>query len=335
MGMPKTLQDVLLRDALRSTGTSAKAWRDLIEAKLLDPAHRNETVKNYVISGEQYHRLKLISLARHEIDGRFTLGKLSFVLADRSQHWVPVVLLQNELRRKVSSYLGFVRRTLQRELGLSPQIAGVSEQQIYTAAKKLSRRLTKKVPQRKQIVAFSACYLFTTLILKMMYLRNPNPLNHAGTMKELLLHTGAVRHRDKGHIGFSFDQASQLANRFASTLSGLWLALSLDDSINILSASMHRVSDTDFRLALNADIRHDLKLPPIANDVREKVRPLILATLIAYRAKPPRDHELLDELFRCSDKTFRRLLSGFIVAIRVFLKLQPLLDAVRGKSGVK
>jgi hypothetical protein len=301
-----------------------------------------------VISDEQYNRLKLISLARHEIDGRFTLGKLSFVLADRSEQWVPVALLQSELKSRVTGYLGFVRRTLQRELGLSPRIAGVSEQQVYTAAKKLSLRLTKKASHRKRIVAFSACYLFTTLILKMMYLRNPNPLDHAGTMKELLLHTGAVRHRDKGHIGFSFDQASQLANRFASTLSGLWLALSLDNSVNILSASTHRVSDADFWMAIDAadlverafldayaDVRHDLKLPRIANDVREKLRPLILATLIAYRANPPRDHELLDELFRRSDKTFRGLLSGLVLAIRAFLMLQPLLDAVRGKSNGK
>jgi hypothetical protein len=84
-----------------------------------------------------------------------------------------------------------------------------------------------------------------------------------------------------------------------------------------------------------ADVRHDLKLPRIANDVREKLRPLILATLIAYRANPPRDHELLDELFRRSDKTFRGLLSGLVLAIRAFLMLQPLLDAVRGKSNGK
>src|SRR5580692_2598497 len=266
-----TPSEVPLREALHSTETPDKMWRDLLEVGLVQPAYRGDD-NVYVIPRDEFEHLKAIASARKQIEGRLTLGKLAFALVDNRQRWVPVILLQNELKLRVGSFLGLVRRGLQRWLGLSPRIGCVTEQQIYPAAKKLSLRLTKKMPLTKRVVAFSACYLFLTLILKMMYLRKPNPLDHAGTMKQLLVQTGTMEHQDRGHIGFSFDRAAQLASQFASTLSGMWQVLSLDDSINILSTSTHCLNDTDFWRAYDAaglveraffdtyaDIRPDLK----------------------------------------------------------------------------
>lgn len=344
MGTPGA---VLLRDALRATDTQDKRWRDLLEAGLVQPAYRGERGL-YVVPRDEYENLRAIASASKQIEGRFTLGKLAFALADNNQRWVPVTLLQNELRRQVGNFLGLVRRALQRWIGLSPRIGAVTEPQIYAAAKKLSLRLTKKMPLTKRVVAFSACYLFLTLILKMMYLRKPNPLDHAGTMKQLLIQTGTMEHKDRGHIGFSFGQATQLANQFASTLSGLWEVVSLDDSINILSTSTHRVNGEEFWRAYDAaavverafydtyaDIRPDLKLPQLTQDIKTKLKPYLLATLVAFTANPPRDPTLLDELLSGSDEKLRALLSQLLVAIRTFLKAQQLLDAEKGKSRVK
>lgn len=182
----------------------------------------------------------------------------------------------------------------------------------------------------------------------MMYLRKPNPLDHAGTMKQLLIQTGSMEHKERGHIGFSFDRAAQLANQFAATLSGMWQVLSVDDSINILSTSTHLLNGEDFWRAYDAaglvgraffdtyaDIRPDLKLPLLANDVRAKLKPYILATLVAYTANPPPDHALLDELLRGSDEKLREVLTSLPVAIRTFLKAQQLLDAERDKLRAK
>jgi hypothetical protein len=339
--------EVPLREALHSTKTHDKTWRDLLEVGLVKPAYRAAD-NVYVIPREEFEHLKAIASARREIEGRFTLGKLAFALVDNRQRWVPVALLQNELKLRVENFLGLSRRTLQRWLGLSPRIGHVTEQQVYSASKKLSQRLTKKMPAKKRVVAFSACYLFITLILKMMYLPKPNPLDHAGTMKQLLIQTGTMEHKDRGHIGFSFDRAAQLANQFASTLSGLWQVLSLDDSINFLSTSTHRLNDEDFWRAYDAaalleraffdtyaDIRPDLKLPPLTDDVKAKLKPYILATVVAYTANPPPDRALLDELLSGSDEKLRGVFSLFPVAIRTFLKAQQLLDAEKGKARVK
>jgi hypothetical protein len=342
-----TAREVPLREALHSTKTHEKMWRDLIEVGLMKPAYRGDQ-NAYVISLDEFERLKLIEAVRRRIEGRFTLGKLGFVLAESGQRWVPVLLMQNELKRRIQSWLGFVRRALQRHLGLSPRIGHVQEKHIYPAARKLSLRLTKKLPLKRRILAFSACYLFLTLILKMMYLRKPNPLDHAGTMRQLVVQTATMEHKDRGHIGTSFDEAARLANLFASTLRELWLVLSLDDSINILATSTHRVSDEDFWRAYDAvslvesafldtysDIRDDLKLPALSLDLRKLQRTHFLASLVAFTANPPRDREMLDELLGGSDQRLRAILSQLVTAIRIFLKAQQLLQAERRKANVK
>jgi hypothetical protein len=344
MAIPR---EVPLSEALRATKTHDKMWRDLLEAGFVKRAYRGQG-NAYVITAAEYERLKAIAATRKQIEGRFTLGKLAMALAADRQRWVPVTLLQNELQRQVSNFLGLARRTLQRSLGLSPRIGYVTEPQIATASTKLSLRLTKKMPLAKRLVAFSAIYIFSAMILKMMYLRKANPLDYAGTIKQLLIQTGTMEHKDRGHIGFSFDRAAQLANQFASTLTSLWQVLTLDDSINILSTSTHRLNDKDFWRAYDAadlvgraffdvyaDIRPDLRLPLLTDDVRLKLKPYILATLFAYTANPPRDRALLDELLRGSDETLRAILSQLLVAVRTFLKAQQLLNAEKRESRVK
>jgi hypothetical protein len=108
------------------------------------------------------------------------------------------------------------------------------------------------------------------------------------------------------------------------------------------------VNDEDFWRAYNAaglleqalidtyaDIRPDLKLPPLPDDGRTKLKPYLVATLVAYTANPPRDRAVLDELLDGSDEKLRQGLSQIPVAIRIFLKAQQLLDAEKGKSRVK
>jgi hypothetical protein len=337
-----------LREALSTTGLGTKGWRDLIEAKLVDGARRDESSKSYVITRAHVIRLEEIAAARRVIRGRFTLGKLGFALALRGHRWVPVSLLQSELQREVDNYFGLVRRALQRATGLSPRPGTVTENQVYNGAKKLARRLTKRLPQSRRNTAFSACYLFLALSLKMLYLKRPNPLDHAGTMKELLLHTGSVEHKDKGHVGFSFDEARDLASIFAGTLSKLDQVLTLYSSTNILCTSISRVSDDEFWKAFDAanlvetvvigaykELRRMIKLPPLSIRIRRKMFPLLLATLIAYQVNPPQDRRLLDELLQGSGQGLRSITTGLLELVRNFLKLQPLLVAARSKTNVK
>jgi hypothetical protein len=340
--MPKAAADVPLDHALEQTKTKRKMWRDLVEAKVQDPARR--AGKKYVISGQQYDRLKRIHAIRSRVDGRVTIGKITFELAIDGDRSVPVSLLRKELQKRVDSYLGFVRRTCQRHFGLSPKISHVTESEVYAAAKKFANRLTKRMPLGKRVAAFPACWLFMSMFLRMMYLRKPNPLDHVRGIKELLILTGSIDHPTKGHVGFPFSKAVELARQFAATLSGLWLVFSLDKSVNILYKAPHDGTEDDFWKAFNAtenvraalwgfygELGRDIKLPSFTALERAKLDPLILATIIAYQTNPPKDAEFLNEILAGSDRKLRGLLSQLLVAVRAFLRLQPLLEPFRRK----
>lgn len=345
--MEKTAAEVRLSEALRTTKTGPKMWRDLIEAKLMEPARRGSQ-NAYVITGEQYERLKSIAWARQRIEGRFTLGKLAFTLADEGHRWVPAALVQKEITARVESYFGATRRAFQRYFGLSPQIDRVTESDIYKATEKFAKKVTKKTPARYKPAAFGACYLFLALFLKMMYLKKVNPLDEARGIKELVLQTGAVEHPTKGHVGFSFDAAMRLATQFAATLTGLSAVLSFNGSVNILfnPKSVGR-SDADFWRAFDAgerasaiiwnhydDLRRDVKLQQFSLEDRAKLRALPIAVMIAFQARPPRDAEFLNEMLSGSDQKLEDILRKLLEGIRVFMKLQPLLAAVREKKNV-
>jgi hypothetical protein len=343
-----TPREVPLQEARRSTRTTVKLWRDLIEVRLMKPARRGGR-NGFVITGDQFDHLKAIASARSQIDGRFTLGKLAFELADGGCRWVPTELVQKEVRGRVDSLLGFWRRWIQRYLGLPPQLHKITEPKIMEAAKKFALRATRKMPKRYRSSAYDAAFVLLAIFLKMMYLRKSNPMEHVRILKELVLQTGAVDLPDKGHIGFSFQGAQQLANQFASTLPGLSAVLTFDKSVNILfKAGLKPIPDDEFWKAFDAgrradtmfweaydDLRQIVKLDRFSDEQRVTLRPLFIGTILALQAHPPKDVGMLEELLSGDDHGFKQLLRNQVEAVRQFLKLQPLLAAAREKKHVK
>jgi hypothetical protein len=345
--MAKSVAEVPLREALESTGTPRKMWRDLLEAGLMDPARRGSQ-NTWVVTSQQYQRLESVARARKRIDGRFTLGKLAFELADEGCRWVPTELVQKEITIRIDSLFGFWRRWLQRYLGLPPRFDHVIEPEIMEAAKKFALRATRKMPKRYRFTAYDAVYVFLAMSLKMMYLKRSNPLDYARILKELVYHTGAVDHLDKGHIGFSFQEAQQLANQIASSLIGLSTVLSFNKSVNILfTARSKSILDADFWKAFDAgrrvssvvweaydELRQFVKLDQFSEPQRAKIRPLIIGMILAFQAHPPKESGLILELLSGDERTLKQILGQLIEAARHFLTLQPLLATVPRRQHV-
>ena len=261
---------------------------------------------------------------------------------------MPVSLMQNELGKRVDGFFGGAKRTLQRAAGLSPDVGKATDAAVYAAAKKLSRGLTKSMRMPKRAAAEAASYLVLSILLRMMYLKRSNPMEHSRGLKELILHHMSIDHPLKGPLGFSFTKARDTAVMLSSMLAGAKDLVTLDKSKNLLyRANVRAISDADFWRAYNAstmvkkafwdgysEIRRDIPLPDYDAKERARMDALLLSTIVAYQADPWIRGDVFDELLGGSDNQLRKTVRTFVTGIRTFIKLQQLLSRFRGTKNV-
>lgn len=334
-------REIPLKRALRRTKTKPKMWRDLLEAGFLTPAYSAGSPRRYVISEDQYERLRLIERARRKIHGRFTLGKLGFELATAGSDFVPVKVLRKESLKRIDGYLGLVKRTAQRYTGLSPKVNSVTDSAVFAAAKRLAKRLTRKLPPLKQVAAYSVCYLVASLVLRVMYVRKASPLQHVHGIKEQIIHYMTADSPDRGHVGLSYEKVREIASMLAGSLDAIRGVIALDRHANTLYVGVQAGDEAAFQRAFSAedlvnnamrdffrDLRQFVKVPQFDDETWEVLRSLCLATLVSFQAEAPRS-EVLQELLSGSDRLLRKALSQLVSGIRDLIRLQPLLESFR------
>jgi hypothetical protein len=317
-----------------------KVWRGLTKAKLLPPAQRIPGSKSYGFSADAAERVKAISRAKMRIPGRATMSALAFQLAldgDRSA----IALVKNDSKKRVRRYYGRVKRSFQRGLGLSPNLRKNSENDIRSAARKISKLLSKNALTSNRQRISDALYILAFMLMSMMYL-NKSVLGNSRSIKELLLPLMSINHPEKGWVGIGFAAAQQMATHIAFMTDGIKDCLSLDEKVNPYFRQLDRIPDENFWKLFEVwpdvctafwtaydRLAKSMKLPIFKDTDSALLNDLLFAALISYYDSGT--PEIYAELYKGKATKLASHLNDLVTAVEGVIVVQKLFAGIRNK----
>jgi hypothetical protein len=328
-----------LQDALRRYGFTKRAWSKLLEADLVEPATRIAGSKRYELSARNVRRLSDIAVARRNVKKRkLTSAAIAFELARSGDHSVPTGLVKDFLCYKIEHGQGFIKRTFQRHLGLSPNLAQVKETDLYRIANKLAKGLTKRSGHKK---AHEFLRLCLSMVLRMMYLGRDVRGDSFG-LRELLAPYVSLNHADHGRLGMPYNELKQNAEQIVTMISGIKDSISLDPKRNSMLRQIPKIPDDVFwRLfgvwpeiceAVHSayhEIASAVSLPSVSKAEWVEFDIFVLTGIMTYYDQN-HPSELYQELLRGSAETFCDTVENLVQTVRMAAKVQKFLADAKG-----
>lgn len=285
---------VSLKVALSRHKVSKKAWRDYVEARMVQPAQKIPKAKRYGITKENEARLSLIVAATKRIKGqRVTLTATAFELARTGIEDSNIEpLVKQEVQKRVKRYIGLLRRVGHRLFGFEPD-EEITDQDIHQAASKLSKRLTKK--SGGSWSTSSVSYQFTAILLRTIYHAGDITI-HADSLREIILNYLSLNHPQKGRLGMSFEYARDVSHKLLKWISEVAPFLDVNKRQNLMYNAPLRVHGADFWKcyraglatfsvvwSMNEELSKDFPMPKFTDKEKATLEGVAVALVLAMQ----------------------------------------------------